>query len=49
MSNELTHYIKLSKMLNITITCDDEMINAKLTKNKGLTNELLMSLKQWMI
>ena len=31
---QLTHYIKLSKMLNITITCDDEMINTKLTKAK---------------
>lgn len=39
---QLTHYIKFSKMLNITITCDDEMINTKLTKkqrfNQRITN-----------
>ena len=39
---QLTHYIKFSKMLKITITCDDEMINTKLTKkqrfNQRITN-----------
>ena len=39
---QLTDYIKLSKLLKIKISCDDEMINAKLTKkqrfNQRITN-----------
>ena len=39
---QLTQYIKLSKLLNIKITCDDEIANMKLTKkqrfNQRITN-----------
>lgn len=39
---QLTDYIKLSKLLKIKISCDDEMINVKLTKkqrfNQRITN-----------